>query len=310
MPLVSIGVPVYNGEQYLSQALDSLLAQTFQDMEILVCDNASTDTTERICREYAQRDPRIRYVRNETNIGAGPNFNKAFALSTGKYFKWAAHDDLCAPEFVARCVDVMERDNTVAVCTSNIVWIDEHGDTIRRVAYPLDKADSTRPHERFSQMSSTNHGCFDVFGLIRRDVLARTALIDSFIGSDRALLAHLSLLGRVYRIDEDLFFSRDHSQRSIRALRLRDRSSWWDPALVGKPAYPWWRLLGAYVAILRSTPMARATRIRCYASLVVWCRYGWRCLGGEVMLWIASMLAPRRAAPTSESQVDENPGSL
>lgn len=299
MPLVSIGVPVYNGEHYLEQALDSLCAQTFQDMEILICDNASTDSTASICRRYARRDARIRYMRHETNIGAGPNFNSAFMRSTGKYFKWAAHDDYCAPEFVARCVDVMERDGGIVLCTSNIIWVDEHGAFVRKVTHPTDGVDSERPHTRFARMSSTGHGCFDVFGVIRRDALAQTALIDSFIGSDRALLAHLSLLGRIHRIDEDLFFSRDHSQRSIRALRLRERSSWWDPALVGRPAFPWWRLLRAYGSIVGATPLGFVERVRCYVSLAVWCRYSWRYLGGEAVLWIGGALrVPARRART------------
>ncbi len=301
MPLVSIGVPVCNGERYLEQALESLRAQTFRDIEIIICDNASTDGTERICRRHARCDGRVRYIRHDTNIGAGPNFNRAFMVSSGTYFKWAAHDDYCAPAFVERCVEVMQRDSGIVLCTSNIIWVDEHGAFIRKVTYPSAGVGSDRPYERFARMSATGHGCFDVFGLIRRDTLAHTALIDSFIGSDRALLAHLSLLGRIHRIDEDLFFSRDHSGRSIRALRLRERGSWWDPALVGKPAFPWWRLLRAYGAIIRSAPLERAERARCYASLAVWCRYSWRYLGGEVLQWVGGMLHPRTSRKSAKT---------
>src|SRR3954470_1068595 len=93
-PRVSIGLPVYNGQRFLAPAVSSLLAQTFADFELVICDNASTDDTEAICRRFAERDPRVRYHRNEQNVGAAPNFNRALALSTGQYFKWAAHDDL------------------------------------------------------------------------------------------------------------------------------------------------------------------------------------------------------------------------
>ena len=107
-PRVSIGMPVFNGENYLAEALDSLLTQTFSDFELIISDNASTDKTEEICRAYAVRDQRIRYFRNQENLGASRNYNRVFELSSGEYFKWAAHDDLCAPEFLGRCVDVLD----------------------------------------------------------------------------------------------------------------------------------------------------------------------------------------------------------
>lgn len=88
---VSIGLPVYNGEQYLAKALDSLLAQTFTDFEVIISDNASTDRTSEICAAYLERDPRIRYYRNQQNIGAAPNFNRTFELATGMYFKTCSY---------------------------------------------------------------------------------------------------------------------------------------------------------------------------------------------------------------------------
>src|SRR5438132_13873019 len=91
---VSIGMPVYNGERYLSGALDSLLSQTLADFDLIISDNASTDATESICRSYAAHDSRIRYFRNENNLGAAANFNRAFELCGGEFFRWAAHDDL------------------------------------------------------------------------------------------------------------------------------------------------------------------------------------------------------------------------
>ena len=93
-PRVSIGLPVYNGDRYLRETIEGLLNQTFSDFELVICDNASTDRTQDICNEYCLLDKRVRYYRNNENIGAGKNFNKAFSLSQGKYFKWAACDDL------------------------------------------------------------------------------------------------------------------------------------------------------------------------------------------------------------------------
>ncbi len=104
-PPVAIGLPVFNAEKYLSQAVDSILAQTFSDFHLIISDNASTDRTQEICQAYAAQDNRIRYSRNHRNLGASPNFNRVFELSSHQYFKWAPHDDMIAPEFLARCVN-------------------------------------------------------------------------------------------------------------------------------------------------------------------------------------------------------------
>ena len=107
---LSIGLPIYNGEEFLKEAIESLINQTFEDFEIVISDNASTDQTQQICRYYADLDPRIRYYRCKQNLGAAWNYNRVFELSYGEYFKWAAHDDFCGPAFFERCVDALDRD--------------------------------------------------------------------------------------------------------------------------------------------------------------------------------------------------------
>src|SRR4051794_35048945 len=104
-PQVSIGLPVFNGERYLASALDCLINQDFDDFELIISDNASTDATESICRDYAEKDKRIRYFRNEANIGATQNYNRVFELASGEYFKWASHDDECHPSLIRRCLE-------------------------------------------------------------------------------------------------------------------------------------------------------------------------------------------------------------
>nr|MDJ0569288.1 glycosyltransferase family 2 protein [Pleurocapsa sp. MO_192.B19] len=125
-PLVSIGMPVYNGERYLENALNSILAQTFRDFELIISDNGSTDKTEEICRQYANVDRRIRYFRNEQNLGAGWNFDRVAQLATGKYFKWACHDDLCALEFLQRCIEILEQAPNIVLAYPKTLIIDEH----------------------------------------------------------------------------------------------------------------------------------------------------------------------------------------
>ena len=110
---LSIGMPIYNGDEFLKEAIESLLNQTFEDFEIIISDNASTDQTQQICRYYADLDPRIRYYRCKENLGAAWNYNRVFELSYGEYFKWAAHDDYCAPSFFERCVEALDRDRNI-----------------------------------------------------------------------------------------------------------------------------------------------------------------------------------------------------
>src|SRR5262245_31410059 len=119
-PRVSIGVPVYNGERYLRECIDSILGQTFRDFELILSDNASTDATRTICEAYATRDPRVRYYRNEQNLGACRNFNRCVELARGDYFLWAAHDDAIAPEYLARCVEALDRDPSVVLSHSDV----------------------------------------------------------------------------------------------------------------------------------------------------------------------------------------------
>ena len=130
-PCVSIGLAVYNGEKYLKKALDSIITQTFTDLELIISDNFSTDNTQQICEQYASQDERIRYYRNNKNIGAPRNFNRAFELASGKYFKWAASDDVLAPDFLRKCVAILDKDASVVLCHSITGRIDENGDLLR-----------------------------------------------------------------------------------------------------------------------------------------------------------------------------------
>ena len=115
IPTVSIGLPVFNGEAYLKRALDSLLSQDFGAFELIISDNASTDGTEAICREYARRDRRIAYHRNASNLGATANYRRAFTFSRARFFKWALHDDECHPSLLRECLAVLESTDALAV---------------------------------------------------------------------------------------------------------------------------------------------------------------------------------------------------
>ena len=204
-PHVSIGMPVFNGANYLRQSIQSLLAQDYTDFELIICDNASTDETESICRAAAKSDPRIRYYRNQTNLGAAGNYNKVFQLARGTYFKWAAHDDVCHPAMLAHCVQLLEKaPPSVAMVYPLAELIDEKGQTIQSVLDRIESRDP-RPHRRLAHLLWSLNMCDPVFGLYRIDHLVKTRLIGSFIGADYVMLGELVLRGEIWELDEVLF---------------------------------------------------------------------------------------------------------
>lgn len=224
-PRVSVGIPVYNGARFLSRAIESLLAQDYEDFELIISDNASTDRTQEICEEYRARDTRIRYLRNPTNIGAAKNFNRVFGEARGEYFKWAAHDDWCAPTFLRRCVEVLDADPGAVLCSSAMAATDEHGEILRASSERLEGATARRARRRFHGMLwSLRDPSILVFGVIRSDALRRTGLIRNAPEPDRILLAELSLLGAMHQIPEVLFF-----RYSPPGHPNRDDWTWLDP---------------------------------------------------------------------------------
>ena len=305
-PRVSIGLPVFNGENYLEGALDSILAQTYSDFEILISDNASTDGTEEICKAYAARDGRIRYFRNETNLGAIKNFNRAFELSSGEYFKWAAHDDMIAPDFLIKCVGVLDQDPTVVLCHCKVKFIDKVGDVladhlVAHYAIELKNVDSFKPQDRFGDLVLINHNCLHVFGLIRASTLKKTRLFPSHIGCDRNLLVELGLLGRFHTLPEYLFFSRDHSERSIRAVPFHLRAAWHDTTKKGRLVFPHWSRFFGYFKSVRRMPLSRHERISCYIHLAKWLQLYRKNLVGDLMV-AASRTRHRFFAPGTKNQ--------
>ncbi len=246
-PTISIGMPVYNGENFIAKAIDSILSQSFPDFELIICDNASTDATPQICQEFADRDDRIRYINSSENRGASGNFNRAFHVGRGRYFKWAAHDDELAPHYLKQCIDVLENRNDVILCHTQVNVIDEAGEVIRHDpidAYPLD---SDMASERFNALIRTDLDNYEVFGVIRNEVLEKTPLIPGYIASDRVLRAELGLRGKFHILPEPLFFCRDHPMRSIRAMPAHHkRGQWFDPKLKSRFIFPHWRIFAEY----------------------------------------------------------------
>lgn len=251
VPIVSIGMPVYNGEEFLSEALDSILEQTFKDFELIISDNASTDQTESICRTYAAKDSRIRFVRNETNLGASINYKTVFRLAKGRYFRWAPADDLFAPESLEVCVKTLNKHPEAVLCYPKTTLIDERGEVIRLYEDNLHLPMSS-PVERFRRVLKQIGLANCLYGLIRREALGKTALLGNYPGADIVLILELSLLGQFIEVPRPLFFRRMHSKASSSIRTVEGTQEFFDPKTTGRLFMRGWRhLVEQERAILR-----------------------------------------------------------
>ena len=277
-PRVSIGLPVFNGEQYIEEALDSILAQTHSDFELIISDNASTDRTEEICRAYTARDERIRYLRNETNLGAAKNFGCVFELSSGEYFKWASYDDVLGPEFLSRCITVLDQEPSIILCHAKTGRIDEHSALVGVYEeYQYLRLSSRKPHERFFDFIRLGHSCNIVFGVMRASALRMTSLIGPYPASDRVLLAQLALIGQLYEIPDILFYRRDHPQTTWRVWGDKpERVAWYDSTKAGRIVFPYWRLYFEYFMSINRVQLGWSDRLLCYIQWARLLKQRWR----------------------------------
>jgi glycosyltransferase involved in cell wall biosynthesis len=304
-----MGLPVYNGEAFLARAIGSLLAQTYRDFELIICDNASTDATESICRAFAGRDPRIRYFRNEKNVGAMGNFRRAFDLSRGELFKWSAHDDEHEPEFVERCVAVLDADPRVVLAYTCSREIDETGTTLRVRSTGVD-ASHDAASRRFRELVRRDYPCVAAFGVARSGVLRRTRLFQNYADCDRVLLAEIGLQGRIVELPEPLFVHRQHRNRSVWQYRSRQtRNAWFDPAMAGRPAFPYAKQFRGYLGAIRRAPASRADRARCAAVMAGWVVHNLDGLWEDVTFAGRYALRPvkRRVVRTGRDAKDARP---
>lgn len=270
-PTLSIGLPVYNGERYLRESLDALLAQTFSDFELIISDNASSDGTAEICREYAERDGRIRYVRQAANIGAAPNHNILPTLARAPYFKWASHDDLYDRELLQKCMETLRAHPEATLVHCWDARIDAGGHQSEPSPYRLDTANPS-PSARLRSLLYTQGGD-DFYGVIRTDVLRRLGPHGSYFNADRTFVAGLALYGPFYQVPEVLYFRREHSGRLSRAT-TRQRAMGLDPQRASRFRHPAVRLYGEYVVgyfrTVRRAPLSAAERRRCNLEVVKW----------------------------------------
>lgn len=217
-PVISIGMPVYNGAKYIREALDSLLAQTLSDFELIISDNASTDETRKICEEYAGKDQRIRYICQDKNLGGGFNFNYVFFQAKGRYFAWLACDDTLEPNFLEKTTQYLDQDEDVVVCACDFKLVNEHGELIRieRLEGIYPSTDWSYSQEHFFMFPLTNV-YFSIYGVFRRQKIVdsgiknKTTWLGLSSGNETPFLCRVAALGRIVAIPEVLRVYRVHS---------------------------------------------------------------------------------------------------
>ncbi len=229
-PRVSIGIPVYNGEKYLAAALDSLLAQTYADFEVAISDNASTDRTEKICREYAARDSRIRYERQPKNLGMTWNFSHVVEMARGEYFRWHAHDDTCAPTLLEKCVEALDRHPEAVLAYPRVLMIDWQGEPLPEdpstwrpplssdASSPTDDRDprgldSPQASRRFYGVLMKTVWCLEPYGLMRTDAVHTTGKLRNYRAAEKVFIAEMALRGQFVEVPEMLLLVRRHSDQ-------------------------------------------------------------------------------------------------
>jgi hypothetical protein len=282
-PHVSIGLPVYNGQRYLREAIESILGQSFGDFELIICDNASTDATPEICVEFEQQDGRVRYNRNKENIGAAANYGRVYDLSTAPYFKWAAGDDILGPDFLDICVKALDDDQSTVLATTQLQLIDDIGtpvpfhDTLTE--YIAGAGDRYRPvkearnlaspvaHKRFADIVLHMIWYYQIYGVIRAEALAKTSLHGSYPGSEKVLMAELALLGRYYIAPEPLFFNRVHSSHPTNP-RTEGAVTYMDPKAHAGVKFAEGRVVQGYLRAISRAPISPGQKMACLWAVV------------------------------------------
>lgn len=281
-PVVSVGMPVFNGERYMAESIDSILDQDVDGLELIVSDNASTDATEEIARSYAARDPRVRYVRNDRNLGAARNYNRLVELARGRYFKWAGYDDLLRPGYLQPCLDVLEAQPEVVLAYPRTDIIDGDGAFVRHHDDNL-HLDSPDPVARVRHFARSWTLSNPSFGVIRCDALRRTSLVQPFVSSDVPLLVELALLGRWHEVPEMLFLRRVHETSSRQGnLTMTQVARWFEPGRSRAPVAPRTRMVAECLRSIGRADLPAPDRARAAAGfLSTWTRRRLRARGGQ-----------------------------
>jgi hypothetical protein len=258
-------------------------------------------------------DRRIHYHRSDENIGAAPNHNLLFRLAKGEYFKWAAYDDRIAPDYLDRCVRILNTHPDVVMCMSKSYRMAEDGSVLGNYEY-IAGADEVERVRRFRNFALYNRSGNFVYGLIRSRAISKTSLHGSYPSSDLVFLAELALYGKFYILPDRLFFRRSHSRQSTKGALSKERARvlWFDPSLKGRIIFPKWLSLRGYLQAVKRAPLSKRERMYCYLQIINWILIprNFRGLVKDVIraavIWITRFLRRKKTGFTSPFDIAES----
>jgi glycosyltransferase involved in cell wall biosynthesis len=285
-PLLTIGVPVYNGEAYVEDSIQSVLDQSFGDFRLVVSDNASSDTTPDILRRLADKDPRIELRLWPVNKGGGWNFNSLAVEVPTPFFKWAAHDDLHDPSYLEKCMAELLAHPDVVAVHSRTRYIDDEGVEVART-FRDDVFADARPSNRLQAVLFSHHDFTFDFSVIRTSALEQSRLYLPGYFAETVFLAELALRGRMVQLPEHLFLNRLHSNRSSAQNDNSDAKmtfqTWWGGQDVRVTTMPTWAALTQLWSAVRLSPVRGRERRACFRVILAWARLHWRGLAIETV---------------------------
>lgn len=294
-------MPVYNGEPHLEEAIVCHLEQTFADFELVICDNASTDRTETVCRRFARRDPRVRYHRNPENLGAVRNYERCFELSRGELFSWSASDDRCEPGYLEACVTALDAEPDAILAYSPARMVDQDLDLLaQEPSHP--RLESPDPAVRFGYIADLHTDLAStIFGVMRRQALVGVLPHGRYAGADRVLVAALALRGRFTEVPRGLLTWRRHEQQYTQHYDSSHfATGFWDPSREGVVAFANWRRLSELVLAASSAPLSVRDRCRALGRLLPWTMRHHRRLAYDLVV-----VPPRRLRPQPREDTRE-----
>jgi len=241
IPKLTIGMPVYNGKKFLKKRLDSLLTQTFTDFELIISDDASTDSTPLICKEYAKKDKRIHFIQQKKNMGHIYNYNFVLQGAKSKYFAWAAQDDIISPTYLEKNIQILESNKNIVGSISKMEIFSLPDDNLKinptdmkfknfikrlsAFAAPLDLYSMIGSYDRKIRIFLKKTSAQMKFAVFRTSELQKSIPKENFFRSELILFFNLLKYGDIHIIDEVLMYRYDHgfsNKGFIKNMRLYD----------------------------------------------------------------------------------------
>lgn len=262
-PRITVGLPVYNGQKYLEAAIESHLAQSFGDFELVISDNGSTDATGEICSRYARQDARVKYLRSPSNRGILWNHRRVLEPvdPSTPYFRWAGADDILEPGLLAAMVEVLDTRPEIEAVMPATKNIDEEGTVIRTMERSLN-LESPDVFERARQILLANYQHVIAYGLLRAPSLRCMRTGPHYIGWDPVFIWELALRGPVFQLFEPALLRRFHRGSISRVKTVKEMRKWVEPGTSAGMNFPHWAWAYERARSLLATPMNLGEKLR------------------------------------------------